>query len=188
MLETIVETLNHIDGQMLLWLHEVLRNPFLTAVFTFITKLGDGGMIWIVISLGLTIPKKTRKVGITGLCALLGSLLINNMILKNLVARTRPFDTWDYIVPLIARPNGLSFPSGHTASSFACAWVLFRKLPKKYGIPAVVLAGLIAFSRLYLGVHYPLDVIAGIVSGILISLLADFIVSRCYKEKTKLSK
>lgn len=180
MLQTMITTINTIDGQLLLWLDEMVRTPILTVFFTFVTTLGNGGMIWIALSLGLTIPKKTRKIGIMGICALLGSLLINNMLLKNLVARARPFDTWDYIVPLIARPGGFSFPSGHTASSFACASVLFRKLPKKYGIPALVLASLIAFSRLYLGVHYPGDVLAGVVSGVLISYLAEYIVNKCY--------
>lgn len=185
MLQTIITTINSIDAQLLLWLHEALRTPMLTVFFKFITTLGDGGMIWIILSLGLTIPKKTRKIGIMGICALLGSLLINNMLLKNLVARARPFDTWEYIVPLIARPSGLSFPSGHTASSFACASVLFRKLPKKYGVPAIVLAVLIAFSRLYLGVHYPGDVLAGVVSGVLISYLAEYVINRYYSKNVE---
>ena len=82
--------------------------------------------------------------------------LITNVCLKNLVARPRPMSV-EGLVPLIGKPTDYSFPSGHTCASFACALVLYRILPKKYGVPAVILASLIAFSRLYVGVHYPTD-------------------------------
>ena len=104
--------------------------------------------------------------------ALLLSLLINNIILKNLVARTRPYEMVEGLVPLIGRPRDYSFPSGHTGSSFASAWVLFRKLPAGYGISALVLAGLIGISRLYVGVHYPTDVLFGVLGGIVSGSIA----------------
>ena len=110
---------------------------------------------------------KTKK-----LAALLLSLLINNIILKNLVARTRPYEMVEGLVPLIGRPRDYSFPSGHTGSSFASAWVLFRKLPAGYGISALVLAGLIGISRLYVGVHYPTDVLFGVLGGIVSGSIA----------------
>lgn len=84
---------------------------------------------------------------------------------KNAVARPRPFDTYTQIIPLITRPKDYSFPSGHTCASFAVALVCLRMLPGKWGILPVVLAGMIAFSRLYLGVHYPGDVLAGFLDG-----------------------
>lgn len=171
-----------LDGNILLWIQEFVRNPLLTPAAVAVTTLGNAGVIWILISCGLLIPKKTRRTGVICIVSLLGSLIINNGILKNLVARTRPYESMETLVPVIAAPWDYSFPSGHAGSSFACAWVLLRRLPGKYGVPAVVLASLIALSRLYVGVHYPSDVIAGAVSGILISYLAEYLVTDFLKE------
>lgn len=173
-----IEVFMNIDGGILIWIQEHLRTLFLTPFFVFITTLGDKGLIWILLSLGLLLSKKTRKIGIISLLALICSLLLNNLFLKNLVGRERPFNSLEAILPLIGKPTDLSFPSGHTASSFASAWVFLRHLPKKYGIPAIILASLIAFSRLYLGVHYPSDVLVGIISGIFVSFIAEFIWER----------
>ena len=119
--------------------------------------------------------------------ALLGSLLINNQLLKNLVQRPRPFVKFTDLKIIIPTPSEFSFPSGHTASSFAAAAVFYRHLPRKLGLPAVILAGLIGFSRLYVGVHYPTDVIAGAVMGIFLSYLAEYVVS-FLEEKLKKSR
>lgn len=169
------EIMGNLDGTILLWIQEFIRSPLLTPAAVAVTTLGNAGVIWILISCGLLIPKKTRMTGVICIVSLLGSLIINNGILKNLVARARPYESLEALVPLIAAPWDYSFPSGHAGSSFACAWVLFRRLPRTYGVPAVILASLIALSRLYVGVHYPSDVIAGAVSGILISYLAEYL-------------
>lgn len=161
----------YFDGAILLWLQEYIRNSLMTPVLTFLTTLGNHGMIWIAISLALLIPKKTRKIGIMSLCALAGSYLINNLILKNVFARTRPYEVVNGLLPLIPKPTDFSFPSGHTGSSFAAACILYCHLPKKYGVPFLILAIIIAFSRLYLGVHYPSDVFIGMLTGIGISWL-----------------
>ena len=174
-----LETLLNLDGRFLLFLQENVRNPILNTIMIFITSLGDGGFIWIAATIALLIPKKTRKVGAMSAVALLGSLLINNHLIKNLVQRPRPFVTFTDIKILIPTPSEFSFPSGHTSSSFAAASVFYRFLPKKAGIPAIVLAGLIGFSRLYVGVHYPTDVIAGMMMGIMLSYMAWFLVEFC---------
>lgn len=161
-----MEWLMDIDGNILLFIQENVRAQILTPLIIAITTLGNGGIIWIICSLALLVPQKTRKIGLMSILALLVSLLINNMILKNLVARTRPYDMVEGLVPLIGKQLGYSFPSGHTGSSFASAWVLYRKLPGRFGIPALVLAGLIGLSRLYVGVHYPTDVVFGVLGGI----------------------
>lgn len=154
------------DADILLFLQNTVRNPVLTPLVKEITALGNGAVFWVLVSIVMLVFGKTRKIGITSILALLVSLLINNIILKNLVARVRPYEVIEGLMPLIRRPRDYSFPSGHTGSSFASAWVLYRGLPKRFGIPALVLAGLIGLSRLYLGVHYPTDVLFGVVSGI----------------------
>ena len=153
--------LQQIDASILLFIQENLRIEAFNGFWKFITFLGDGGWFWIVLSLVLMIPKKTRKIGIASFISIAFCALITNVFIKNIVARPRPFDAVEAIVPLVARPWGYSFPSGHTCASFASALIIKKMAPEKYGIAAVVLATLIAFSRLYVGVHYPGDVLAG---------------------------
>lgn len=180
-----LEALLNLDGGILLFLQEAVRNPILNPVMTAITTLGNAGILWIVLTALLLIPKKTRRVGLISLCALLASLLVNNILIKNLVARVRPYNALDGLVILVREPSEFSFPSGHAASSFASACVLFRKLPKKYGIPALAMATLISFSRLYVGVHYPTDVLAGILSGIGCSYLGEWAVIQAQRRRKK---
>lgn len=181
-----MDALLQLDGNILLWIQEYIRNDFLTPVFIFITSLGDEGFIWIAIALVLLFIKKYRKTGITVGVSLLGSLIFNNIIIKNIVARTRPYRVIDTLTILIEEPGEFSFPSGHTSSSFAAGVVLFLLLPRKYGVPALVLAFLIGISRLYVGVHYPTDVLGGMVMGTILAIaaikLVEF-VSQKMKEK-----
>ena len=177
-------TLQQLDMSILLWIQEHLRIAALTQFWKVITFLGNGGWFWLVAAAVLLIPKKTRRVGITALLSITIGFLITNVLLKNIVARPRPFDAYTEIIPLITRPTDFSFPSGHTCASFACALVFFRMLPKKYGVPAVVLAGMVAFSRLYLGVHYPGDVLG----GFLVAAFASTLAYHLMQEKKKKAK
>ncbi|MBD5506695.1 MAG: phosphatase PAP2 family protein [Lachnospiraceae bacterium] len=182
-----LQFLSELDGGILLWIQEYLRNPVLTPIVKVITTLGNGGAIWILLTLLILMLPKTRKAGCMMMAALLGTLLINNILLKNLVARTRPYEVIEGLTYLVRRPSEFSFPSGHAGSSFAAAGVMLRRLPKRYGIPAFVLAVLIALSRLYVGVHYPSDVLFGVISGILISYAAEAVVERMWKRKKERS-
>ncbi|HCR83150.1 phosphatase PAP2 family protein [Muricomes intestini] len=155
-----------LDGNILLFIQEHIRQDWMTPFWIFITSLGNKGWFWLAVSALMLIPRRTRKIGIMALLALSIGFLITNLALKNLVARIRPYETVEGLKLLIARQSDFSFPSGHACASFAAASVYFRKLPQKWGISAVVLAALIAFSRLYVGVHYPTDVLAGAVIGI----------------------
>ena len=155
------------EGNILLWIQENLRSAALTPVMEFITHLGDTAFIWIAMAAVFFVFKRTRMTGLQVLAALLGSLLINNLILKNFIARVRPYEVVGGLALLIEKQPDWSFPSGHSASSFAAAPVIFLNHPRT-GWPALVLAALIAFSRLYVGVHYPTDVLFGALSGILI--------------------
>ena len=154
------------EGNILLWIQENLRSAALTPVMEFITHLGDTAFIWIAMAAVFFVFKRTRMTGLQVLAALLGSLLINNLILKNFIARVRPYEVVGGLALLIEKQPDWSFPSGHSASSFAAATVIFLNHPRT-GWPALVLAALIAFSRLYVGVHYPTDVLFGALSGIL---------------------
>lgn len=176
-------TLLELDGNILLWIQENVRNDFLTPIMTFITHLGDSGWFWIVLAVVLLLRKKTRTVGFLTACSLLGSLLINNLLLKNLVARIRPYEVVEGLHRIIEAQVDLSFPSGHVGSSFAAAVVIFLMCPKKAGIPALVLAFLIMLSRLYVGVHYPTDVLAGMVTGTLIAVCVCSVYRKIQKNK-----
>lgn len=143
-----------------------LRCGIMDSVMTFITGLGDSGKIWIACTLLLLLIPKTRKAGLAMGIALALEIVCCNVILKPFVARIRPCDVNTAVQLLIERPIDYSFPSGHTASSFAAASALYFSR-KKLWIPAAVLAGMIGFSRLYLYVHYPTDVLAGALIGIM---------------------
>lgn len=125
-----VELLGNLDGNILLWIQEFVRNPICTPFFKFITHLGDAGVLWIAICILLLISRKTRKVGILCIIAILATFIVNNLILKNLVARIRPYEVVNGLNILIARPKDLSFPSGHAAISFAVAATIYQCLPK----------------------------------------------------------
>ncbi len=166
-----MEHLFQLDGNILLWIQEYIRSDFLTPIFKFFTMLGDDGGIWIAIAILLLFFRKYRKTGAMVGLSLLGSLIFNNMLIKNLVARTRPYNVIETLTILVPDPGEFSFPSGHTSSSFAAGVVLYLMLPKKYGVPALILAVLISLSRLYVGVHYPTDVLGGMVMGTLIAVV-----------------
>ena len=156
--------------------HNLSRGPaggILDNIMPIITMLGDAGIVWIVLSIVFMIPKKTRRTGFGMAVSLLLCLIFGNGVIKHLVARTRPYDMIGAIVPrerlLIAAPGDYSFPSGHTMSSVAAATALFKD-HSVWGFLAFVLALLIAFSRLYLQVHYPSDVLGGLIIGFLMGL------------------
>lgn len=174
-----LHTLWQIDAGILLWIQDNVRNDFLTPIFKFITKTGNLGMIWILLTAGFLCFAKTRKTGTLMACSLCGSFVINNLILKNLVARTRPYEVIDGLHLMVSKAVDLSFPSGHTGSSFATAVVMFLMLPKKYGVPALIYAFLMGFSRLYIGIHYPTDVLCGGIIGTLVAIT----VCTIYKKK-----
>lgn len=146
-----------------------LHNIILDNVMVIITKLGNAGWFWIVLAVILMVYKKTRKCGILMLISLLTGLLIGNVALKNIIARQRPCWIDPNITLLIPNPTDFSFPSGHTLASFEAATMIFLH-NKKYGTLALGLAILIAFSRLYLFVHFPTDILGGAILGTAISI------------------
>ena len=162
-----------------------LRTPIGDVVVPLITRLGDAGIIWIILTVLLLIIPKTRKTGVIMMAALLVDVLLCNVFIKNLVARTRPFDVNTAVQLLVAKPRDYSFPSGHTAASFASVTALYLAREKKMWKAALVLAVLIALSRLYLYVHYPTDIIGGVIFGSLSGYLGYKIVEWIQKKKIK---
>lgn len=146
---------------------QTLHTPVLDRIMVFITSLGDGGMLWILSGSALLCFRKYRRAGIMMLLTLAAGHLLGTVFLKEVIGRERPFYSRPDILLLI-QEGGYSFPSGHTISSFAAAGALFFR-HKKAGIPAIFLAFLIGFSRMYLYVHFPTDVLAGMFLGILIA-------------------
>lgn len=158
--------------EVLDWIAQHLRTDFLDSVMPWISRLADSGGIWLLAGvLLLTLNRKQRRVGGQVLLSMLFSLLFCNLILKNAVGRLRPFVLNPMAELLIAAPGDASFPSGHSSVSFAAAAVLMHSGIKGRWA-ALVLAALIAFSRLYLYVHFPSDVLAGAALGIVCGLLS----------------
>ena len=169
--------MNQSELAVLDFIAEHLRCGFLDFVMPKITLLGDAGIFWIVLALALLIPKKTRKTGLMMAVALILGLIVCNITVKPLVARIRPYDVKGISPYLAEIQHDFSFPSGHTTASFEGATVIACR-HRKWGIAACVLAALIAFSRMYLYVHYPTDILAGLILGVAFGLLGVLIVNK----------
>ena len=168
------------EFQFLNWIQENWHNDVLTTVLRWITTLGNGGILWILLSLLLWIPRKTRKCGISMSLSLLLCGILGNLILKPWIGRIRPYDINTSIELLLPALSDFSFPSGHASASFAAAAAIFA-YHKKWGTGALALAAVIAFSRLYLYVHYPSDVLAGSLLGILFGVISYYIVKTVFE-------
>ncbi len=155
------------DFKILYLIQEYLRCDILDIIMPVITRLGSAGIIWILWAFVLIFLKKYRLCGIKMLAGMLTGLMIGNFILKNLIARDRPCWIDSEIAMLVAIPADYSFPSGHTLASVISAVILMQE-DKKLGILAVILAALIAFSRMYLFVHFPTDIFGGMLLGLAI--------------------
>lgn len=148
---------------------QTLHNSVLDFIMQVFTSLGDNGYIWIGLCIVLLCIPKTRKMGIYLAVTLALEFILNDLIIKGIIRRQRPFLQRTGIDTVIKQPSGYSFPSGHSASSFACATAIFMH-NKKMGIAAYIVAAVIAFSRLYFYVHFPTDVLTGTALGILLGI------------------
>lgn len=160
-----------LDWNILYFIQDHIRSPFGDWLMPKITMLGNIGLIWIIFALILIFNKKYRIHGLVMLAALGIGVLIGNLVLKNLVARSRPCWIDTNIQMLIPIPTDFSFPSGHTLASVIGATCL-TMTNRKFGIIAIPLAVLIAFSRLYLFVHFPSDVLISTILGLVIASLS----------------
>lgn len=176
-----MNALNEFELPILWWIREHLTCPFLDAVMPYISSLAHSGEFWILLALILLCFKRTRKAGVAMGLAMVCGYLVGNMGLKNLFARIRPYDVAEVDL-LVAKLTDFSFPSGHTLVSFEAATALWY-YHRRWGVAALTLAAVIAYSRLYLFVHYPTDVLAGALLGVGIALAACYVTDRLWTRK-----
>lgn len=180
-MKNIIHDVQMWDVSILQWIAKYFHSDLMDQMMPWITAMGDMGIIWIVLALGLLLIPKERIMGIQIICSLAFSYIFCNLIIKNIVQRMRPFEVMEGIELLIAAPHEFSFPSGHTSAAFAAVTILI--LNRWWGRHfAVIFAVLIAFSRLYLFVHYPTDVIAGVFVGIAVGILANRVCKKLLSE------
>ena len=194
-----MDSFTQLDGNLLIGIQHALNADWLTPIMKFITFLGEKGIFWIAVCLLLMVFKKTRRLGIICSLSLLFTFIICNLCLKPSIDRVRPWVTFPLVNPMMPPPGDASFPSGHSANAMGPAWAMFLatmpvkttsgssydmvrclgwkgeglspQLMHKFGIAAVVLAVLIAISRLYLGMHYPSDVVCGLLIGMIVATI-----------------
>lgn len=167
---TFIDVIYSIDYSILDFIQNTIKCALLDPVMAFFSYIGESGAIWIASSLVMLFFKRTRAMGVMVLAAMSAGYLIGEIGIKNIVCRPRPFVGCSGIVLNISPPSGYSFPSGHTCSSFAAATVMIA-CDKRFGISAVVLAALIAFSRLYNYVHFTSDVLCGMLLGVMCAVI-----------------
>ena len=173
------EMIQMLDENALLWIQDAVRVPILDPFVEIFTSLGNAGVLWIVLSLGMLCWRPTRRAGGTALLAMALGMLCTNVILKQLVLRPRPYVTMEALIPLLTSADPNSFPSGHTCAAFAAGMAWAGALPWRWArAAAVVQAVCMGLSRLYVGVHYPSDVLAGALIGGLCALCALWLAAR----------
>jgi len=164
------------EGKLLLWIQENLRCGFLSSILIPFTHSGDIGLIWFGVGLFFMFFRPTRKGAFLALISFGLSSLLCDCCLKLIVNRARPFDVISALTALVERPRGTSFPSGHTTTAFGFALCYLLNTKKKWsGWIVMLVAAVMGFSRLYVGVHYPSDVLAGIVAGTFTSLIVTYV-------------
>lgn len=173
----ILEAITSFDFSILDWIQANLGCPVLDFVMPMLSMLGEFGALWIVLGLIFLLFRKTRRMGVLMLISMAVTFVIGDCGIKNLVQRIRPCNVREYISIPVSRPHSYSFPSGHSAQAFSAGMMIFLH-HKGWGIATLVLAVGIAFSRLYNYVHFPTDVLAGALLGILMAILVYYIAKK----------
>lgn len=177
------DIIQQFDERALVWIAENIRCALLDPFMKLYTQLGNTGMLFIVLGLVMLFWKPTRRAGLSALCAMLIGLIVVNFTIKPLVSRPRPWLVMENFVNLVPEHDPNSFPSGHTNAAFAFALAVCRSAPKRWmKITAIGMAVVMGLSRLYVGVHFPSDVLAGAVVGSLCGLLGAWVVRKAWEK------
>ena len=170
----VISLVQNLDNYILFAIKKHTQNKYLDELMPLVTGMGNLGVVWIIMALILMLNRQYRLIGGIVILTLIISTIVGEGIIKNIVKRVRPCNLQSNLRLLITKPVSYSFPSGHTLSSFAVAGVLSVYF-SQYKLIFMTIAFLIALSRIYLYVHYPTDVIAGIIIGMLCSKLVFII-------------
>ena len=182
------ELIQQLDEDVLLWITQHLRLPILNEIFTFYTNLGNAGLLFIVAAIILLCFRATRRAGASAGVGMLLGFVITNLAIKPLISRARPWVVLEGLETLATSGDPNSFPSGHTCSAFAFGVAVAVVLPWKWAkAVAIAAAALMGFSRLYVGVHFPSDVLAGAAIGTVCGLLGAWITGKV-QERYRLGK
>lgn len=192
MAEWLNATFYNFDYQGLSAMHGLAKNAggFFTPFFAFISFLGTWGIFFIIAGLILCLFKKSRRLGVMILVSLLLDVIFTNLLLKPLIARSRPYVSseeyskfWEFVGG--RKVKEFSFPSGHTAVTMSAMMVVFIVCNKKFSWMALVFAFVMGLSRIYFAVHYPTDVLAGLIFGSVYGATAYFIVKPIFSALEK---
>ena len=171
-----MENWNLFESGALVWIEQNLRHPIIDPIMFFFSWINNAGLWAILMVLMLLVYKKYRDVGVTAMVSLAMEFFLINVVVKPWVQRIRPYDVNEAIHILVETPTDYSFPSGHTGAAFAVAFVVLLCMSWKWGVSVIAVASMIAFSRLYNGVHYPTDVLGALVIAFVTALLASKLV------------
>jgi len=161
-----LQRIKNFDASLMNWVQAHVRTDFMDRAMLFFTKLGDRGAIWIIYAVICACSVGLRQVSMNLTMCVSASAFLGNFAIKPFFRRTRPCNTDNTRTLLLARPGDSSFPSCHTMTSFAAAVVTAWQAGGLLGVTSFVFASMISFSRVYLYVHYPSDVLAGMALGI----------------------
>ena len=184
-MEAIMDKLLQLDLSVLIFIQEYIRYDAANPLFIWLYRLGAGGALWIAISIILLIPKRTRRTGALSLVSILCAWFLSGYLLPGYVDRPRPYEALSYVTYIVEDTGTSSFPSICACISFASAALIFKNRPRRLGVPCMLLAVVVSFSALYVGVSYPSDVICGAVIGLLIGLIMYWLLGDSWKKKKK---
>lgn len=177
-----LEAVTGFDFNILYWIQENMRTAFMDSFCAVLSYAFEAGAFWIVTAVVMIAFRKTRVAGVSLLCSMLLVLLVGELGMKNIFCRERPCVLDSSVALAIPMPSSYSFPSGHTGSSFAAAGGIFA-FNRKLGIPALVLALMVGLSRMYLFVHFPTDVLAGALLGLLCAFAVYLVFTRTHFDR-----
>ena len=180
-----LELIQRVDETILLWIAQHLRLPWLNQAVGVYTSLGNAGLVFIAAAVVLLCFRATRRAGAAAGVGMLLGFLTTNLTIKPLIARPRPWVVMEQLEVLVTSSDPNSFPSGHTCSAFAFGVAVAVVVPWKWGkAAALAAAALMGLSRLYVGVHFPSDVLAGALIGMLCGLAGAWLTGRAWRRFT----